>query len=111
MIADNQQMHDLVTRVSGEIIPLDNGTGGHTRFGNLAAFRHVCAAGGDAIVREVLPDAGPLLVLPFDCPFYGLAEHLPAAARRHLVAVAHSTAALHTLTTPGSGGNATACTR
>ncbi|MEV6868278.1 glycosyltransferase family 4 protein [Streptosporangium subroseum] len=91
----HQQMHDLVTRAGGEVISLDNGTNGHTRFGNLAAFRRLCAAGGDAITQEVLPAAGPLLIIAFDCPFYGLAAHLPTEARARLVAVAHSTAALH----------------
>ncbi|WP_433186202.1 glycosyltransferase family 4 protein [Actinoallomurus sp. CA-150999] len=89
------QMHDLIHRAGGQVLPIDNGTAGHRRFGGLKAFRHACASAANAIHRHLLPSAGPLLLITFDCPFYGLADALTANARSSLVAVARSTAALH----------------
>lgn len=91
----HQQMHDLVYQCGGQVLPVDNGTAGHRRFGGLGAFQCACASAAELISRELTPSAGPLLVVAFDCPFYGLAAELPPHTRPDLLVVARSTAALH----------------
>jgi glycosyltransferase involved in cell wall biosynthesis len=88
-------MRALVQAAGGEVIPVDNGTGGYARFGGAESFRRASASAGRAIADVILPLASPLLIMAFDTPFYGLSGQLPAAARPAVVAVARSTAALH----------------
>jgi glycosyltransferase involved in cell wall biosynthesis len=90
------QMYDFIHQAGGQVISIDNGTGGHARFGGLDAFRRACDSAARAINERLVPSAGPLLIVAFDCPFYGLASELVPSARPNLMAVARSTAALHT---------------
>ena len=91
----HQEMHDLVQRANGQVLPVDNGTAGQRRFGDLDAFQHACASAASMLNSHIVPSAGPLLTVALDCPFYGLAAELSPTARPSLVVVARSTAALH----------------
>jgi glycosyltransferase involved in cell wall biosynthesis len=84
----------IVQRAGGTVVPVDNGSGGMTRFGGLNCFRRASAAAA-AVTDDILPHASRSLVIAFDAPFYGLAPLLPAAHRARLVNVARATAALH----------------
>jgi glycosyltransferase involved in cell wall biosynthesis len=88
-------MHSLIHRADGEDIPVDNGSGGQVRFGGLDNFRAACESAAGVTNQRILPNAGSLLILAFDTPFYGLAHHLAPAARASLIVVARSTGALH----------------
>lgn len=91
----HQEMHDLIHQADGQVLPVDNGTGGERRFGGLPAFRHACASAAETLNRHIVPSAGPLLIVAFDCPFYGLATSLTPDAGASLLVVARSTGALH----------------
>jgi glycosyltransferase involved in cell wall biosynthesis len=88
-------MHALLQRAGGQVIPVSNGSGGYVRFGGLDAFAQACSSAAEAINRHLLPAAGPILVVAFDTPFYGLGRLLTPPARANLIVVARSTAALH----------------
>lgn len=90
----HQEMHDLVHQAGGQVLPIDNGTAGQRRFAGLHAFQHACASAAETINRHLLPSAGPILIVAFDCPFYGLAAGLAPHARPDLLIVVRSTAAL-----------------
>jgi len=89
------EMRALVRQAGGGVLPIDNGTGGTVRFGGLAAFQHACASAAALLHQHLLPSCDPLLIVAFDCPFYGLAAQLTPVLRPGLVLVARSTAALH----------------
>jgi hypothetical protein len=89
------EMRALIEAADGEVFPVDNGTGGLVRFGDVAAFQRASASAARVIREEVLPRANQLLIVAFDTPFYGLSGQLPAPARPAVVAVVRSTAALH----------------
>jgi glycosyltransferase involved in cell wall biosynthesis len=90
----HQEMHDLVHQAGGQVLPIDNGTVGQRRFAGLHAFQHACTSAAETINRHLLPSTGPMLIVAFDCPFYGLAAGLAPPARPSLLIVARSTAAL-----------------
>lgn len=96
----HQEMRHQVGQAGGRVLPVDNGTAGMVRFGGLGAFEHACACAADVIRERLLPSSGPLLIIAFDCPFYGLAAeltpHMHPRLRPELVIVARATAALHT---------------
>lgn len=85
----------ILARAHGEVVPVDNGTAGLTRFGGLAEFRAACASAATSITR-LIPCPSRALIVAFDVPFYGLASLLAAEHRVSLVNVARSTASLHT---------------
>ncbi|MFG2006188.1 glycosyltransferase family 4 protein [Spirillospora sp. NPDC048911] len=95
----HKEMQHLVHQAGGHVFPIDNGTAGQVRFGDLAAFQHACSSAAKIIREELLPTSKPLLVTAFDCPFYGLAAqlapHIPSSTYVELVIVARSTAVLH----------------
>jgi glycosyltransferase involved in cell wall biosynthesis len=97
------EMQALTEEAGGEVFPVDNGTGGHVRFGGVAAFQRASASAARIIRREVLPDVGRLLIVAFDTPFHGLSAHLPPSDRPAVVTVVRSTAALHA---PGDSARA-----
>jgi len=85
---------DLIDQAGGDIVPVDNGTGGQSRFGGLGNFRQASASAA-AEIAPILDHAAQALVVAFDAPFYGLAPLLPARHAAHIVNVARATAALH----------------
>jgi glycosyltransferase involved in cell wall biosynthesis len=89
------EMRALAERACGEIFPVSNGTSGQARFGGLPSFRAACTSATEVINQRLVPHAGPLLIVAFDVPFFGLAHSLVPAARDSLVVVPRSTAALH----------------
>jgi glycosyltransferase involved in cell wall biosynthesis len=86
----------LLTHVGARVYPVDNGTGGLARFGDLGCFRHLVRRATDVLTRRVLPDAIPVLILALDVPFLGLAPLLPTDVVASLVLVPRSTARVHT---------------
>ncbi|WP_328604306.1 glycosyltransferase [Amycolatopsis sp. NBC_00345] len=86
----------LVERVDAEILPVDNGTGGHDRWGGLGNFERLCEHTAERIRREVLPGSGPLLLIAFDVPFFGLPALLPRPVRARTVLVPRSSGLIHT---------------
>ncbi|HEY5989403.1 MAG TPA: hypothetical protein VIV12_23940, partial [Streptosporangiaceae bacterium] len=88
------EMRALIERAGGGIFPVCNGTGGQVRFGGLPNFHAACTSAAEVINHQLVPHAGPLLIVAFDVPFFGLAHSLAPAARASLVVVPRSTAAL-----------------
>ena len=88
----HQESRRILARA--RVRPLENGTAGLTRFGDLDRFRHLVAEAA-RMLADVLPHADPALLLAFDVPFLGLAPHLPDAAVRDLVLIPRATARLH----------------
>jgi glycosyltransferase involved in cell wall biosynthesis len=86
----------LVGQARGNVIPVDNGTAGSTRFGGLGNFRQASASAAAEITR-ILDRASPALAVAFDAPFFGLTPLLPARHAARTVNVARATAALHAL--------------
>ena len=81
----------ILARTSSEIVPVDNGSNGMTRFGGLNCFRNACTSATTSITR-ILAHPFPALIVAFDVPFFGLAPLLPPHARAALVNVARATA-------------------
>jgi glycosyltransferase involved in cell wall biosynthesis len=94
------QTRTLIEQAGGKIFPASNGTHGQARFGGLPNFRAACMSAARIINHRLVPHAGPLLIVAFDVPFFGLTHSLVPAARPSLVVVPRSTAALHA---PGDG--------
>ncbi|RZQ61287.1 glycosyltransferase family 4 protein [Amycolatopsis suaedae] len=86
----------LLDGVDADVLPVDNGTAGQDRWGGLAHFRVLCAHTARRLREEVLPTAGPLLVIAFDIPFCGLPAELPPDVRARTVLVPRSSGILHT---------------
>lgn len=72
----HQRTRAILARAPHRIVPLNNGTGGQTRFGDLAAFRHL-AKDTARVVRELTGEYESGAVLAIDRPFVGLGLHLP----------------------------------
>ncbi|MGH3830107.1 MAG: glycosyltransferase family 4 protein [Pseudonocardiaceae bacterium] len=85
----------LLAHVDAAVHPVDNGTAGQVRFGDLDCFRHLVRHTADVLTRRVLPDADPLLILALDAPFLGLAPLLPPQTVPNLVLVPRSTTRIH----------------
>jgi len=85
---------DLIDQAKTDIVPVDNGTAGQSRFGGLGNFR--CASASAAAgITPLLDNAARALVVAFDAPFFGLAAPLRARHAGRIVNVARATAALH----------------
>ncbi|MEU0237708.1 glycosyltransferase family 4 protein [Nocardiopsis sp. NPDC006198] len=86
----------LLAGVGGGVVvdPVDNGTGGRTRFGDLDCFR---AASADAARRlnALRGPARPGLVLAVDTPFHGIGAHLDEDLAARTLVLPRSTALLH----------------
>ncbi|HEV3288122.1 MAG TPA: hypothetical protein VG123_03940, partial [Streptosporangiaceae bacterium] len=89
----HQQTLTILADTSADVVPVDNGTAGLTRFGGLESFRAASASAAASISRR-LPRTSPVLIAAFDVPFFGLAPLLPSQARPSLVNIARATAAL-----------------
>ncbi|MGH4018389.1 MAG: glycosyltransferase family 4 protein [Pseudonocardiaceae bacterium] len=86
---------ELLEQVNAVVHPLDNGTGGRVRFGGLGCFRHLVRHAADIMIRRLLPDTDPVVILALDAPFLGLAPLLPTDVVPNLVLVPRSTARIH----------------
>jgi hypothetical protein len=89
----HQQTLAILAGTPADVVPVDNGTAGLTRFGGLDSFRTASASAAASISR-LLPHSSRVLITAFDVPFFGLAPLLPPPARPSLVTVARATAAL-----------------
>jgi glycosyltransferase involved in cell wall biosynthesis len=77
-----------------EILPVDNGTGGHDRWGSLEHFGSLVSSTAKRL-NDVRRSSDPLLVLAFDAPFLGLGSVLQPDALERLVLVPRSSALIH----------------
>ncbi|HET9142523.1 glycosyltransferase family 4 protein [Actinophytocola sp.] len=84
-----------LVRESVVVRPIDNGTGGMTRFGGVAAFRRLSANTAAMLCSDILPGAGPVHLMMFDVPFFGVMPLLPPGVAAHATVVPRSTALLH----------------
>lgn len=84
----------ILERVPHEVLPLDNGTNGQTRFGDLAAFRHLSGHAA-TVLRSVTEryDGGALLAT--DRPFVGVGPRLALPPDWRAVYLPRSTALHH----------------
>lgn len=94
---DPAVLHRTLSVLDGtthKILPLDNGTDGRTRFGDLMAFQ-VLAKDAARVIRDLTHEycAGTLLAI--DRPFVGLGHHLPEGASWRAVYLPRSTALHH----------------
>ncbi|WP_206790715.1 glycosyltransferase family 4 protein [Amycolatopsis sp. MtRt-6] len=85
----------LLDRPRTSVHPVSNGTAGTDRWGTLENFRTLVRDTARRLAVEVLPGAGPALVVAFDAPFLGLAALLPPARRRDVVLIPRSSALIH----------------
>lgn len=83
-----------ILRNVDEVVPVDNGTNGQIRFGNITNFQHACTHAAQ-IITGLVDETETALVVAIDAPFAGLAPRLPHALRSRLVYVPRSTALLH----------------
>lgn len=114
----------LLDRSGAEVIPLDNGTSGTTRFGGLDNFRQASAQAA-TVIPFLLGRARKAIVVAIDAPFFGLSPLLTDEDAACVVNVARATAALHApddderlawereglLATTGAGGRVAATSR
>jgi len=84
-----------LVRETSIVRPIDNGTGGLTRFGGLAAFRRLSANTAAALCADILPAAEPLHIILFDVPFFGVMPLLPCDVAGNATVIPRSTAQLH----------------
>lgn len=89
----HQQTNAILADTSADVVPVDNGTAGLTRFGGLDCFRAASASAAASISR-LFPHPSRVLIVAFDVPFFGLAPRLLPQARPSLVNVARATAVL-----------------
>ncbi|MGH3734466.1 MAG: glycosyltransferase family 4 protein [Micromonosporaceae bacterium] len=91
----HSDMQAMVDRVGGDVLPVDNGSNGQSRFGNLAHLRRASARAADALLKHRPRDGARCLILAVDVPFFGVGVHLPPDMSRGLVVIAQGTAAVH----------------
>jgi glycosyltransferase involved in cell wall biosynthesis len=77
------------------IRPVDNGTSGQARFGDVTAFQHLATSTARVLLNEVLPGARPGAVIFSDIPFLGVPPLLPPEMLPRLAVVPRSTGLLH----------------
>jgi glycosyltransferase involved in cell wall biosynthesis len=85
----------ICERAGTVIRPVDNGTAGQVRFGDVPAFQKLAASTAAVLADEVLPSADPVAVILSDIPFLGVMPLLPDEAIEKIVVVPRSTALLH----------------
>ena len=71
----HQRTLAILGRVPHKVIPLSNGTGGQTRFGDLTAFEHL-AKDSARVINDLKRDYGRGALVAIDRPFVGLGPHL-----------------------------------
>ena len=91
----HQQSLDICRAVAATVRPVDNGTAGQSRFGDVPAFRHLAASTGRALCEELSPDVSSAAVIFLDIPFLGVPPLLPEQIRSTVAVVPRSTGLLH----------------
>ncbi|HEY3684762.1 MAG TPA: glycosyltransferase family 4 protein [Streptosporangiaceae bacterium] len=81
-------------RPGDEVVPVDNGTDGLVRFGDVSHFREACRSAA-RVMRELAGRSEQIFIAAFDAPFAGLASLLPGPLRSRLVYVPRSTGIAH----------------
>ncbi len=74
--------------------PLDNGTGGQTRFGDVPAFQCLASSTAEVLAGEIPPHSESAVIF-LDIPFLGAAPLLPEQILPRLAVVPRSTGLLH----------------
>ena len=91
----------LCQAAKASVRPLDNGTGGQIRFGDVPAFRHLATSTAEALADEIQPDSQSAVIF-LDIPFLGAAPLLPERILPRLAVVPRSTGLLHDQTRANS---------
>ncbi|WP_125775654.1 glycosyltransferase family 4 protein [Antribacter gilvus] len=92
--AAHQRTLAILGRVRHKVIPLSNGTGGQSRFGDLAAFQHL-AKDSARVLEGLKRDYGSGAFVAIDRPFVGLGPHLSDAPLWNIVYLPRSSALHH----------------
>ena len=85
---------DICQAAEAVVRPLDNGTKGQIRFGDVPAFRRLATSTAVALAGEIPPHAQSAVIF-LDIPFLGAAPLLPEQILRRLAVVPRSTGLLH----------------
>jgi glycosyltransferase involved in cell wall biosynthesis len=91
----HQRTRDLCQAAGAIIRPVDNGTAGQVRFGDVPNFRQLATSTARVLLEEVLPGAEPTAVIFSDIPFLGVPPLLPREIVPRLAVVPRSTGLLH----------------
>jgi glycosyltransferase involved in cell wall biosynthesis len=82
-----------MTRAGATVLPVDNGTGGRSRFGGVPAFTAAGASTAELIRANV--DGDRVAMVFFDVPFLGAVRDLPPELVPRMAFVPRSTGVLH----------------
>jgi glycosyltransferase involved in cell wall biosynthesis len=88
-------LRERLAAVPHQVIPIDNGTGGMRRFGDLTAFQHAERHAAE-VLNPLMRRHHPGLLVAIDQPFAGLGPLLHAPADWRLLYLPRSTAIYHT---------------
>jgi len=88
------QINLVVTRAGGRVAPVQNGSDGLDRYGDVSNWK-ISAQEGCNLVRTIMSNGKRTLVLSFDTPFIGLMKHLADMRGVLHVHIPRSTAILH----------------
>ena len=91
----HQESLDICQAAAATVRPLDNGTAGRFRFGDVPAFQHLAASTARALHDELSPHASSAAVILLDIPFVGVPPLLSDRIRSRLAVVPRSTGLLH----------------
>lgn len=91
----HSDMQAMVDRVDGDVLPVDNGSNGQSRFGKLAHLRRASTEAADVLLEHRPRNGSEYLIFAVDVPFFGVGFHLPPAMARGLVVIAQGTASIH----------------
>lgn len=90
----HRQALTILDRTPHRVVPVDNGTDGQTRFGDLTAFQHL-AKDSARVIDDLTRAYGGGALLAIDRPFVGLGNYLPDAPSWKSVYLPRSTALHH----------------
>ena len=90
----HQRALTILGQTPHQVVPVDNGTGGQTRFGDLAAFQHL-AKDTARVVEDLTRTYDDGAILAIDRPFVGLGHHSPNGPSWRAVYLPRSTARHH----------------
>jgi hypothetical protein len=74
-------------------MPVNNGTGGQTRGGDIDAYQRLAVHTADVLIDALA--AVPRLVIAFDVPFFGLPPALRPNQLQDVIIVPRATAKIH----------------
>jgi glycosyltransferase involved in cell wall biosynthesis len=91
----HQESLDICQAAAATVRPVDNGTAGRSRFGDVPAFQHLAASTARALHDELSPYASSAAVIFLDIPFLGVPPLLSDRIQSRFAVVPRSTGLLH----------------